>query len=574
MKRAPTSTAPSPLPEEGDVEFEAKKQEILEDLEAGTIELRPFYWDLRNHIVRPWDTVQITRYFWYRWIPIIGPSYTLIIVNFRLLCADQPQEEGDSNRLVVPHAKLAELCGLSLPTIKRSLAPRTFRDPSTWFLPLFLRPYRRYLYDPNKRKKVRAPNGYQVAMDDPLLPEDEVALRGIYAEEEVRRLIKEGVVDLRKYAELKGSRPKYQFDTQVPPRPKYQFDTQVPPRPKYQSDTQVPPRPKYQFDTQVNPLKSLKTAEGQDQIDTQVDQIDTQVQPPEIIEEIFQHSNTRINLIPHSSSSSSSDLKETTTTTTSPPDHPTDEPDTPKELIESVIKRFQGYISRKTAEQLIERHGFDTVRDQLRWFDYRDNTWADNGPAAAFATYCKSRTAPPPAYEEMVAEENRRRQEEAEWRAAPVEEQLGLLLASWEERYRDLPGPKGESVEPLPEEIEDLAAVLLPRLLEGRGRGELFGDLERKLEEVGRARERAIEQYELDLERALGAYRDGLLEVEQKALAEETRQRALARGGDFVKRYMPKVLLEAIEREIVLERVRETFPSWPEYWRSFRKTGG
>lgn len=537
------------------MEFEAKKQEILENLEAGTVELRPFYWDLRNRIVRPWDTVQTTRYFWFRWIPIIGPSYTLIIINFRLLCADQPLEEGGSNRLIVPHAKLAELCGLSLPTIKRALAPRTFRDASTWFLPLFLRPYQRYLYDQNSRKKVRAPNGYEVAMDDPLLPEDEQSLHGIYAEEEVRRLIKEGVVDLRKYAELQSNRPKYQIDTQVARGPKYQFDTQV---------------PQDQIDTQVNLLKLQEPAKSQDQIDTQVEQIDTQVQPIENNTELFPPNDSRIKLIPLSSSSSS--FKTTATTGGFRLSGGT--PFTPNELIQAVVDKFQGNISSKTAEQLIERHGFDTVRDQLYWFDYRDNTWADKGPAAAFTTYCRSQTAPPPAYEEMIEEERRKQQEDARWQEAPIDERLNSLLSGWEELYRVLPAPKGEGVEPLSEEVEDVAALLLPRLLAGVGRKELLESLRLGIEETGRTRGMAVERYEQDFELARRKYLEGLLEIEQRALAEEAKERALKLGGDFVKRYMPRGLLEATELGIVMARVRETFPTWTEYWRSFRKTRG
>jgi len=250
MKRSHSPNSLSSLAQRSHPELEARKQEILDGLEAGTIELKPFYWDLRNRIIRPWETVQTSRYFWYRWTPVLGPTYTVIIINFRLLCAEQDSKEGDPGRLVVPHAKLAELSGLSAPTIKRQLAPRTFRDPSKWFLPLFLSPYKRYVYDPKMRKKIRDTNGYKVAMDDPLLPQDKKLLRGLYAEEEISQMIRDGVVDLHKYSEFKHNRPKDQIDLQVQDQIDLQVQIRTDPGPKDQIDLQV----QDQIDLQVQPI--------------------------------------------------------------------------------------------------------------------------------------------------------------------------------------------------------------------------------------------------------------------------------------------------------------------------------
>jgi hypothetical protein len=569
MRQPPAANHSSSTPSfDGRSPEHAAKQELLEGLEAGTVEFQPFFWDLRNQFIRSWEQVQTTRYFWRKWTPVLGPTYTVIIINFRLLCADRASEHQGTNKLVVSHTELSELTGISLPSIKRMLAPRTVSTAACWFLPLFLQPYRRYTYDPQMRKKVRAPNGYRVAMDDPLLPEDEELLRGQYAEEEIRQMIRSGVVDLNKYAEIRSnSSPKDQFDPQVA-RPKDQFDPQVADRPKDQFDPQVP---KDQIDPQVQPLviarNSANRPKSQDQIDPQVDQFDPQVQPLEFSRILPNSARGQDQIDPHSSSSSSSSR---TATTAAVRTLRTASELTPDTLIAAVVQKFGGSISKRMARKLIEQHGLETVHEQLEYFDFRDNSWADKGPAAAFVTYCRDRVAMPEAYAEKLAEERERQEEEQAWRASPLETRLEELLSRWGALYGDTPAPRGEQSEPLEEEVEAIVQLFLDGLQRGMSKQELDGLVEREIIAVSEDRGAAAERYDRELEQALAEHRDALSEEERATLTEAARQRAVERGGEIVKRFMPKPMLRAIEQEILCERARASFPSWSEFWQQYR----
>lgn len=143
------------------------------------VALTPFYWDLRNEVVRPWENAGslITHYFWNRWQPILGPSYTVLIIELRLLAANA----ADGAPIIVPHQRLADRTGLTLRTVQRLLSPAAFQE--RWFLPRFLRVETRYR--PKGRQRVRAPNSYFVAIDDPLHPDDDARLRDVAEREQI-----------------------------------------------------------------------------------------------------------------------------------------------------------------------------------------------------------------------------------------------------------------------------------------------------------------------------------------------------------------------------------------------------
>ncbi len=565
MRRPPAQPAStSPAEERRSPEIEARKQEIIKSLESGSVELKPFYWDLRNRIVRPWETIQTSRYFWFRWSPVLGPTYTVIVINLRLLCAERSSERGgfdtsdEHDKLAVSHTELAELTGINVHSIKRMLATRTFRSPENWFLSQFMKPYQRYEYDPKKGKKVRAPNGYQVAMDDPLLPEDEEALRGLYAEEEIQNLIKEGVVDLKKYAELRSSHPPSAQIAHQVISPNAQFAHQVQPSAhqvqpsKITREIQHPPH-------HASNAQIINCALGQPPAH--------QVQQTNIIQQ-----SPSAQASPSSSSSSSRSLATATTydnrTLGGSPCA------TQEELTKTITETFDGHISFQKAKQLIELHGLEQICNQLNYFEYRDNSWANKGPAAAFITYCRDEKPAPEAYVEMLLSEERAQQEEGAWLAIPMEERLCSLLSQWETHYASLPVPRGETNEPQPEEVDDATQGLLLGLQQGMGKQDLFTIVDAMITATGTVRQEAAKRYEEELGQVLDSYRKGLSEAEAAKLTEEAKGRALERGGDFVKRHMPKPLLEAIEYEIMNERARERFPSWSEYWRRITRTMG
>jgi len=274
-----------------------------------SLQLSPFYWDLRNKIIRPWESVGqlVSRYFWRQWQPILGPEYTVLVIELRQLAADAAVEGGTSSSPVVQvsHQDLAERTGLSLRKVQRLLSPSTMRRPENWFLGRFIRVENRYVYDEALGKKIRVANSYAVAIDDPLHPEDEEGLSLQVARREQDDLRAQG------------------FEAALP-QPELAFESSLP--------SSLPP-----------------------------------ASPDE--ERLYQLAR---DLVP--------------------------------ELSLTVLARLLGSV------------GPETVMRQLEWFPLRDNSWARNGPAAAFFTYCKEDRPPPPAV--IRASREAEHQEEVAQRAS------------------------------------------------------------------------------------------------------------------------------------------------------------
>jgi len=342
--------------------IETLRAEITAGLAQGTIEIKPFYWDLRSRVIRPWETVQTTRYFWYKWRPVLGPTYTLLLMDLRILAAEA-LEHGPTQALSVTQDELARRAGLSRPTVERHLSPSAFKDSKRWFLSKFVKPYHRYEYNEEKRRKVRAPNGYEVALDDPLLPEDEERLRGLYAEQEIQELLRQGVVDFTRYAELRGQAAS--IHQSVPPI--------------HQSAEQTP-------GARTNPQ-----IEGKGNFPDIAGLGDPQIK---LMEQKIAVEDKRV---------------PTSTDQAFPQSDRADE-----QLTARLLKTFAGKLSRKKARALIAECGIEEVARQLTWFPHRDNRWAEKGPVAAFVYYCESGSPEPEEYRRSKETERRRREAKKE----------------------------------------------------------------------------------------------------------------------------------------------------------------
>ena len=128
--------------------------------------LEPFFWNDRNRAIRPWAQIGVSLYFWQRWVPLLGPQYTVIIIDLRIRATQQTDDA-----VVVSNADLATTTGLSQRTIERLLAPSRFTPESilTQFLMKHALPKGPRVYSrPSRTRTV-----YRVAMDDPLHPEDD-----------------------------------------------------------------------------------------------------------------------------------------------------------------------------------------------------------------------------------------------------------------------------------------------------------------------------------------------------------------------------------------------------------------
>lgn len=149
-----------------------------DDPEGDRIELKPFYYDLKNEIVKPQNVVVGTRYFWDKWAPRMGPTLTVLIVRLRMHCYFNQRTQERRDWCFPTQETLATEIGVSRWTVMREL-----RTP---WAKKFVRVQYRSRYDPERQRTVRTSSLYHVAMDDPLVPEDEAQLAAAAAEYQAR----------------------------------------------------------------------------------------------------------------------------------------------------------------------------------------------------------------------------------------------------------------------------------------------------------------------------------------------------------------------------------------------------
>ncbi len=148
---------------------------VIARLRHERLEVLPFYHDLRNQIVHPSNLHVETRYFFRKWKPLLGPVLTLLIMELRDRCYYNPRTGERRDYCWPSQEELARAIGVSVRTVIRALQDPLARK--------FVRVQHRYRYDPVLGKKVRTSSAYVVAMDDPLLPDDEAALTRMAAEQ-------------------------------------------------------------------------------------------------------------------------------------------------------------------------------------------------------------------------------------------------------------------------------------------------------------------------------------------------------------------------------------------------------
>jgi hypothetical protein len=133
------------------------------------IELQPFYLDFRNEIVAPDKVAVVSHYFLDKWAPQLGPTLTLLIIRLRRYCYFNKLTKERRDWCYPKHETLAKEIGVSRWTILREL-----QRPMAQY---FVKREKRYVYDPQTKKRVRTSDMYYIAMDEPLTPEDEKELR-------------------------------------------------------------------------------------------------------------------------------------------------------------------------------------------------------------------------------------------------------------------------------------------------------------------------------------------------------------------------------------------------------------
>jgi hypothetical protein len=141
----------------------------------GSVEVRAAYHAARNEILRPGATVFCSRYFCEKWIPRLGGTATALVLTLRAIAVESASNAAadDSPQAVVEVSQqtLGRRVGCSANTIYRELK-------SNAELAHFVRTEERYVRNPKGRVR-QSESVYYIAMDDPLLPEDEPLLEQI-----------------------------------------------------------------------------------------------------------------------------------------------------------------------------------------------------------------------------------------------------------------------------------------------------------------------------------------------------------------------------------------------------------
>ena len=144
----------------------------------GSVEVRAAYHAARNEILRPGATVFCSRYFCEKWIPRLGGTATALVLTLRAIASENASSApsasaDDSPQAVVEVSQqtLGQRVGCSANTIYRELK-------SNAELAHFVRTEERYVRNPKGRVR-QSESVYYIAMDDPLIPEDEPLLEQI-----------------------------------------------------------------------------------------------------------------------------------------------------------------------------------------------------------------------------------------------------------------------------------------------------------------------------------------------------------------------------------------------------------
>ena len=131
-----------------------------------------------------------SQYFVTRWMPLLGHEGTRIVLALRALGYFNPRTGERRDEIILNRAELAARVGCSEDTLTRELGTdRATGAPRNPALRHFVEKIQRVRRDPHTGRIWQEANGYRVAMDDPIHPDDwprvaaHVAAREARAEE-------------------------------------------------------------------------------------------------------------------------------------------------------------------------------------------------------------------------------------------------------------------------------------------------------------------------------------------------------------------------------------------------------
>ena len=135
----------------------------------------PFYYSSVNEITKPESLTFTSHYFADRWMRELGPVGTAIVVILRSHCYHNRKRGELRDRVQLPVPQIAEEVGVSAKTVRREL-------DGNKALQRFVRVHVEYAPGRTPESVRRDANSYQVAMDDPVHPQDEARLQEVIRE--------------------------------------------------------------------------------------------------------------------------------------------------------------------------------------------------------------------------------------------------------------------------------------------------------------------------------------------------------------------------------------------------------
>lgn len=122
----------------------------------------------RVAIIKPRSVIITTRYFWRKWRPLLGNSLAVLVIEARQKCYRNLQTGEVRAWFYATLREFAQSVGFSSKKVatllKRPHAQKFIRYKLT------------YVYNPELGKKVKGKCLFQVSLDDPLTPDDELQL--------------------------------------------------------------------------------------------------------------------------------------------------------------------------------------------------------------------------------------------------------------------------------------------------------------------------------------------------------------------------------------------------------------
>lgn len=225
--------------DEGGGPIDPEIQALADSLTPERLVILPFYHELRNSFVKPERVKLQTEYFWQRWVPLLGPVRSLIVMKMRQYGYYNRHTRELRDECARTYDEIAASIGISTRTLERYFESepdpnggpyRTLKDS---LLARFIRLRHQYVWRPGKAAPERTTNEYKIAMDEPLTPEDEAAFRLAAA----RRL--------RQSADVSGTPPDGHTRQNVgnspsPPRRRQSVAYAAPPRSRQNGDANSP----------------------------------------------------------------------------------------------------------------------------------------------------------------------------------------------------------------------------------------------------------------------------------------------------------------------------------------------